>query len=641
MTDSEKDLEEPSASRSAFGDTDRAFGWRARAELAERSRPSGSEQAPKDPSAGRWDHRWRALVLVLGVVLAGLALVAGLRSLVPKPDIVELDLQGRLALLPFRNATGDHAYDWVESGLTPMVAATLGRTSGVAVLAPDRLRRELAVRGLDVGNVGLRDRLRQIALAAGADLVVEVELQRASAGDLGFVEGVAGLAGGASSSGWTAAFRIGGRSGQVAVAEISGSDPISVSNRLIFSLVRGFKSSGEPLSIEKVYSLDRFFDRLFAMGLFALETGGPEEARPFFEIALANQPYFLQAGLALAECERGLGHYERGRELAYGALEEAEARSDRPLRVAALRTLGLLAALEGNGDTAAEHYSQALGSLELPESGAMIAEVLFEKARLALADGDLEVAREIFEEILQIQRTLGDRLGELDILLQLSSLHVTQKNLDEADHLLAQALILSRELDDRWTEVRALASLGQVAQRRGDLEPALEYWTDALAYYEQRDDRSQQMWLNRRMADALISLARLQEAEDRLHRVVAMAAELDNRSAEAAASLRLAWILLRSGYPFQAKPHLDRTLELDRWLIEDRTYLQRVIAWYSYEQGNYRLAWSTQEELKKQNPAVWRDLDEEFLQVYRRALAAGERFPVPGEREYRSAAQAF
>lgn len=648
--DAVEDSDEPAELR-------RAFGWRARAELdvargpAPRSSPASgsdtggppppgrSERSPVEDAAITWrEGRGRTLLLIGGVILAGLALVALLRSLLPESEMIDLDLElaGRVALLPIGNGTGDQAYDWVEVGLTTMVAETLGRTTGVFVVAPERLRRELGLRGLDIGNRGLRDRLHQIAFAAGADLVVEAELRPGSASERGAARGVAGLAGGGGPVRWTLAFEISSRQGQVAAGDFTGTDPFTVLDRLVFSIVRGLKTSGEPLTVEKVYSQDLFLDRLYAMGLQALQLEGPESARPFFEIILANKPYFLQARLALADCERRLGNQGRARELVYAALEEAEARADRPLRIAALRTLGLMAAIEGNTDTAAEYYSQALDSMDLTESRSLAAEVLFEEARLALAKGDLELAGEKFEEILQLQRSIGDRLGEVDILMQLSSLRVTQQDLDEADRLLAQALISARELDDRWTEVRALASLGQLHLRRGELEPALENWADALAFYEQRGDRTQQMWLNRRMADTLIRLARLQEAEDRLHQVVALAAELDNKSAEAAATLRLAWVLLRSGYPFQAKPHLDRTLELDRWLNEDRSYLQRVIAWFAYEQGNYRLAVRTQEELKQLKPEIWRPLDEEFLQVFRRALAAGERLPVPGEREYRA-----
>ena len=127
----------------------------------------------------------------------------------------------------------------------------------------------------------------------------------------------------------------------------------------------------------------------------------------------------------------------------------------------------------------------------------------------------------------------------------------------------------------------------------------------------------------------------LKAAEDRFHDLRELAVELGDGSYEARASLSLAWLMLRGGYPYQAKPHLDRALELDRHL-DDRVLLQVVIAWFAYEQGNFRLAVRTQQELKQQKPEIWRPLDEEFLQVYRRALAAGERFPVPGEREYRA-----
>ena len=124
----------------------------------------------------------------------------------------------------------------------------------------------------------------------------------------------------------------------------------------------------------------------------------------------------------------------------------------------------------------------------------------------------------------------------------------------------------------------------------------------------------------------------LDEAEDRLQDMRELAIEVEDRVAEARASLGLAWLMLRTGYPYQSKPHLDRALELDRW-IDNRVLLQLVIAWFAYEQGNYALAVETQSRIQRQHPA-WGAVEEAFLRVFREAAILGRRLPLPGEDGY-------
>jgi tetratricopeptide (TPR) repeat protein len=129
----------------------------------------------------------------------------------------------------------------------------------------------------------------------------------------------------------------------------------------------------------------------------------------------------------------------------------------------------------------------------------------------------------------------------------------------------------------------------------------------------------------------------LEAAEDHLLEVLVLAPMQGDEAAEAQASLQMAWVLLKGGYPFQARPHLDRALALDRWLGEERIGLQRVIAWCAYEEGNYRLAFDVQRQVVAEVGArsSGPHQDGAFLEVFRQALEEGQRLPVPGEEGYR------
>lgn len=180
------------------------------------------------------------------------------------------------------------------------------------------------------------------------------------------------------------------------------------------------------------------------------------------------------------------------------------------------------------------------------------------------------------------------------------------------------------------TEMQVLASLGEIASRRGDAAAAIAMWQRAASFYAQRGETARSLLLTRNVAEAVLRGGDLAAAEDAFHDVRELAVAAGDATLEGLASLRLAYILLRRGYPYQARPFLDRALKLDRRIDEPLT-LQRLIAWMAYEEGNYRLAVDTLSALKRQAGDAWHELDEGFLAAFTRALERGERVPLPAE----------
>ncbi|MEM6795476.1 MAG: tetratricopeptide repeat protein, partial [Acidobacteriota bacterium] len=260
-------------------------------------------------------------------------------------------------------------------------------------------------------------------------------------------------------------------------------------------------------------------------------------------------------------------------------------------------------------------------------------EALAAQARLALAGGREERARELFAELLETRRESGDRLGSIDTLVRLGGLLIAAGQLPEAEAALGQALEISQDLSDVFEERRVMASLGEVSWRGGEAAAAAEHWQQALVFYRQREDGPREMLLSRNLARARATLGDLSAAEDLSHRQLELAQQLRNPRLEADASLRLTLLQLRQGYPSQARRHLDRSLEMDRHL-DDRSELQRAIAWMAYEQGNYQLAVDTQRGLLKKNDEGLSDYDASFLAVFMDAREKGRRLPLPHEPGY-------
>lgn len=561
-------------------------------------------------------------------------------------DGMRLEVRGEppasVAVLPLDNAAGD-ADEWVRWGLSTVLAETLDRTPGLRVTEPDRLAKALGERGL-AGPGSDRPRLRELAVALGAELVVDATFRRDQLGVRLDVE------------------LFDDQGDVLARKTYEAPDALQAAERLVRDVGTAMVPGYEPLPIRRALSGDPFYDRLYATGIQAQLAGHNIEPRPlaaprgsraaaeaateqpasdrealgraltFFDMAVRDKPDFLLARLRRIDCLRESRRLDEMRGAAEALLQEAQSKGAFDLLAHMFRELGRLEALEGNAG-AAEVQLREAHRLSLAQGDEMArAAVLVEMSRLALAEGSRERAEELLVEVLSIREQGGDQLGRIDVLLSLGNLMLTEGDPDGASSLLNQALVLAKELRDPWTENRAAASLGEVAARRGRPLEAVEFWSQALRFYRGRGDDDRVLLLSRKLAETLLVQTQWKRSEEHFMDVLELARKRGDEFLVARASVHLAWLQLKLGFPFQAEDHLHRALEYDRHL-QSRDRLQRVIAWFAYEQGNRQLALETQEEIFRQCQAkgCWNRVDQAFLEVFRLAAAEDRRLPLPGE----------
>ena len=552
---------------------------------------------------------------LLGLVAAvGIGLTLATRWLSPAAPQLTLDLAGRVAVLPLRNE-GPRSDDWASWGLSALISEGLEATDGVQTLEPARFFRVLVERDIDASVVADRERAHALAAALGADLVADITLRRA----------------GNERQAVLAMQLFDAERRPVTELEVAAPDLMSAASQIVVALADSLADGRAPIPLGEALSADPFVDRLHAEGLDSLLRRSPEDARPYFEIALRNRPDFVQAKLRLIECLRRAGRAADAVPLAEELLGQAQSRGNRALQAQAFRALGLLRAMVGDPVAAAEQYKLAARIDQRRGDLRGEAESLYERARLALAAGAEEEAEALYKEALKKRHEAGDRLGEIDLMVRLGSLFLTTERYDDAGRLLDQGLQAATELRDVWNEHRIVASLGEVAWRQGRLGDAIEAWDRALAFYRMQEDSQRVLLLSRNLARVLIEKGDYAAAEERYRDQLDLARQTENPRLEAEATVQLAWLQLRQGYPFQARPLVSRAVELDRHLT-DRTDLQRVIAWMAYEEENYNLALSTLGDLRRQAPERWTELDDAFLEVYGRARVERRRLPLPGER---------
>lgn len=552
-------------------------------------------------------------MLVLATALVSFRLVA--------PDVaLDLDAGGRrVVVLPVVNATGQSEHQWVKLGLMELIAETLRRTDGIGVVDPERVVSVIEARGLDPEDREMRRRVRELGVALGAGLVLDVEARRSTARGTPLAEL------------FSLRFEVLDAAGEMlGGGELDGADPAQIAERLTFLVGGALSGRSQPVAMSRVFSASPFLNRLYGMGYAELRGAGPAAALPYFEIATSVQPGFLAARFRIAECARLAGRLPESRRRLLELVEESQNRGERVWEARALAALAVTEALAGDTAKGAQLAGQVRSLAAIRDDAASQLAVTRDLARFALADGDDERAAELFAEIGRRQDELGDRLGRVDTLAQTGALAMRADDIDAAVAAFNEGRSLAAEVGDVRAEMQLLSSLGEISSRRGRHGDAVELWRRAATFYEQRGESVRELLLRRDIAEALILESDLGAAEDAFHEVRELAVAVGDENLEALACLRLTWILLRRGYHYQARPHLERAIELDRRLDQPLA-LQRMIAWMAYEEGKYQLAYSTLAAVRRQAGETWNQLDEEFLDVFARALERGERVPVPGE----------
>ncbi len=577
--------------------------------------PAGTESLARPVAGG---HRsalprrsvwpWWVALAVLGILFLAVWAAFNGQRLTGSGTRMTIANGGRVALLPWVNATGDPAFDWTSIGLMEVAAQAISETPEIEMVPVRWVEQALRRRRLDVADEGARQRARELAVALGASLVLETTLRRGDDEDVRLETTL-----------W--------REDVVeAAATYKGREIMEAAEQLADGVARGLNPDALRVTFARLLSGDSFADQLFAMGLDALRAGRVAEGESYFDIAVRHRPRFLLARSRLAECAVARGELSQAREGFVAVLEEAQSRGDRYLQAASLLSLSDVAARGGADDEADELARQAEAIYLALGDRARQLETLDIRSRIALAGRRSARAEALFIEILQAQRALENRLGEIDTLRQLGSTSLANGDIEAAADLLGEARVEAQALGDVASEMNIAASLGEVAARQGRIEDADDLWSEATAHYRQRNDQARTLLLAEKRARLLWSDKSYERAEDLYLDVQELAVVLGDEASEGRAALALADILLRKGYPYQARPQLDRALALDR-LIDDPLAIQRVIARFAHAQGSHGVAVDTLRAVRDQAGTSWTEDDAKLLARYERARLDAEHDP--------------
>jgi predicted ATPase len=168
---------------------------------------------------------------------------------------------------------------------------------------------------------------------------------------------------------------------------------------------------------------------------------------------------------------------------------------------------------------------------------------------VAYWQGDFEVAREFYQESLEIHRALGDRSGEANALYNIGFTYGAA-GIDpvKATSLTNDAISIFRELGDRSGEAKCLWALSWSAWTQKDFDRARPYLAEAEKAFRELGDPFSLGWVLHTLGLIAIVDGRLEEAARHLREGLSIFADARDLSGITLLFEDFAWLAEAGGY---------------------------------------------------------------------------------------------
>ena len=225
---------------------------------------------------------------------------------------------------------------------------------------------------------------------------------------------------------------------------------------------------------------------------------------------------------------------------------------------------------------------------------ALRARVLFGAGGLAWAQGDLAVARSLFEESVALYRELGlaQRWGLAWALTGVGMVAAYQADHDAVRAAAEESVALSRQVGDKWVLALALNPVGETCMMRHDYDAARPCFEESLALFREVGDK----WgigiplLNWGYMDSI--QGNYDMARARLEESIAMHREVGERWMRSLSLNVLGQVVQQQGDYQQAAVLYDESLDLLRKMGLETSIADVLhnLAHLAQVQGHYQLA---------------------------------------------------
>jgi tetratricopeptide (TPR) repeat protein/TolB-like protein len=445
----------------------------------------------------------RAVAAAAGVVAAGL-LILGAQQFLATRVSAPPPVKSSLALLPFRNETGDTRLDWVPAGLTSVLRSGLLQARALRLAGDDRVSEILDVLKPSPGEEARPANAQRLGRLAGVDHVLAGSVVRF--GDrLRLQASLIPI--GETGTGEPRAIVVDGEPGRGAdggqEALLGMIDRLTREVREALGVARAWgeeERQAAQLSSKSVEALS-----LYGEGLSLRNAGQANEAAARLEAAVKKDPEFAVAWALLAEIEDERGRAEPAKTAAAQAVAHLSGAS--PWEAARIRATH--ARLTGDLQAAVKSYQSIVDAAPNdPQSLLDLANVQEEAGDLAGARKSLERAvaldprspgtqfalgrvlaragestdaAQALNKALLLFGEIGSDAGRAQALNGLGNIALDLGQHEEAEHQFQQAIDIRKRIGDRRGVAVGLGNLALTAARRGRVDDALKLEKESIA----------------------------------------------------------------------------------------------------------------------------------------------------------------
>ncbi|MBX3693362.1 tetratricopeptide repeat protein [Dokdonella sp.] len=478
---------------------------------------------PTSLSRRRWGRLAGAALLLLAGI--GMGMIWQQREAARDPL--------RIAVLPWRNDSGDNGLDWARRGLQGLVADAIASDRHIEPLSPASIRSLLDARP-DLTDT--RAQAEYLGSAAGASQVFAGRLLRA---DDGLQVELVVLGNGASNT-----------------IHLAGEHPATLALAATAHATRHLLPDNGTSHSAPLSSI-AFANEAHARGVDARLGGDAETARHHLQAAIAADPQLLASRYQLSLALQVLRRNDEWRATLDELAQLARARGDRLYEGQALVGQGILAWREGRLDDAQALITSAAALFNGDNDGLRRAAVEGNLGSLAALRGNFDDAEAALRRSLSAFEQAGQQAEIARVSKNLGILALDRGRHDEAAAWITRSLEIRQALGQEHDLAQSLAAMASIDMARDRPVAAQASYARAAAIFELHRDPLLESDTLARLGNALVAQGRLTDAQAAISRSLAAARSADNAAALCLAHLKLTWIARLRGDPDGARRDLD------------------------------------------------------------------------------------
>jgi len=425
--------------------------------------------------------KWNWVALGLAIVIAagvGFFFLRGKSGTSTPSQTAAVAPQTSLAILPFRNTSGDPSLDWLGPSLADMLSTDVGQSKYMRTISPDRLHQVLSDLRVAANAAFDPTMISRIADFSSADTVVWGEF--AKFGDQIRIDATLQDL----KHGRTMPLKVQAASEKDIPGSVDQLAELIRKNLAVSSdVLKELKSSSfQPTST----SLDALRD--YNQGLQLLRDGKNQDAVKSFQSATKEDPQFALAYSRLADADSALG-YEN----------DADQASSKAVDLSQALNVAEKYLIEASHYRIVKDDKKAIDAYENLAKSSDNSEIEYALGSLYLDTGDYNKAQAEFKKILQADPK------NIKTLWQSGVVQIQMGNPQAALEPLNQGLSLAIQVDNQ--EQKALITLAMGICYRLMNKP-----DEAMASYQQSMDITKRLGLKRILANSLTEMALVQNS---------------------------------------------------------------------------------------------------------------------------------